>query len=237
MINAATLIGEPIYFNGIKIYPPKVKDVVANPDFSTFLKLLTISTEDVQELCKDEKRIPTTLEFILGCSYGDSSFEDKAKKAFRFYLLQDVRFSYEDKSIVIEDDNILLNENNFLDFQNKIRISTGLPELQEPPPIDPNEDPRIRRMKEKIRERDRIKARKAAEGKSGGIDLSTTLAAICCMGIGLTPLNIGELSYASVGPIMNMMQEKEKYDLDIRSLLAGASSKKVKPKYWIRNSD
>ena len=29
----------------------------------------------------------------------------------------------------------------------------------------------------------------------------------------------------------------EKYDIDIRSLLAGADSKKVKPKYWIRNSD
>ena len=67
--------------------------------------------------------------------------------------------------------------------------------------------------------------------------MSTTLVAICCMGIGITPLNIGELSYASIEPIMNMMQEKEKYDIDIRSLLAGADSKKIKPKYWIRNAD
>ena len=57
------------------------------------------------------------------------------------------------------------------------------------------------------------------------------------MGIGLTPLNIGEMSYAAIGPIMAMMQDKEKYDVDIRSLLAGADSKKIKPKYWIRNSD
>jgi hypothetical protein len=35
----------------------------------------------------------------------------------------------------------------------------GLPPLKEEPPIDPNEDPRIRKMKEKIRERDRVKAR------------------------------------------------------------------------------
>jgi hypothetical protein len=57
------------------------------------------------------------------------------------------------------------------------------------------------------------------------------------MGIGITPLNIGEMSYASIGSIMNMMQNKEKYDIDIRSLLAGADSKKIKPTYWIRNSD
>ena len=67
--------------------------------------------------------------------------------------------------------------------------------------------------------------------------MQTCLVAICCMGIGLTPLNIGEMSYAAIGPIMKMSQEKEKYDIDIRSLLAGADSKKIKPKYWIRNSD
>jgi hypothetical protein len=45
------------------------------------------------------------------------------------------------------------------------------------------------------------------------------------------------MSYASIGPIMNIYQQKEKYDLDTRALLAGADSKKIKPKYWIRNTD
>jgi hypothetical protein len=56
------------------------------------------------------------------------------------------------------------------------------------------------------------------------------------MGIGITPMNIGDMSYAAVDPLMRMMQNKEKYDIDIRSLLAGADSKKVKPKYWMQNS-
>ena len=129
----------------------------------------------------------------------------------------------------------IISEDDFFDLQNAIRVSVGLPELKPEPPVDPNEDPRIRKMKEKIRERDRAKAKRAAEGKGDGINITTSLTAICCMGIGLTPLNIGELSYASIAPIMKMMQEKEKYDLDIHSLLAGADSKKVKPKYWIRN--
>ena len=106
--------------------------------------------------------------------------------------------------------------------------------FKKPEPINPNEDPRIARIKATARERDRIKARK---GTSGGISLSTSLAAICCMGIGITPLNIGEMSYATISPLMNMLQNKEKYEVDIQSLLAGADSKKVKPKYWIRNLD
>jgi hypothetical protein len=108
--------------------------------------------------------------------------------------------------------------------------------VKPPEPIDPEEDPMIAEIKRRARERDRIKAKRASKGKDG-ISLSTCLTAICCMGIGITPLNIGEMSYAAVGPIMKIMQDKEKYDIDIRSLLAGADSKKVKPKYWIRNSN
>jgi hypothetical protein len=115
-----------------------------------------------------------------------------------------------------------------------IRESIGDKLEKLPEPIDPNENPMIAEIKRRARERDKIKARRASKD---GISLSTCLVAICCMGIGITPLNIGEMSYASVGEIMKVMQEKEKYDIDIRSLLAGADSKKVKPKYWIRNTD
>jgi hypothetical protein len=56
-------------------------------------------------------------------------------------------------------------------------------------------------MKAKARRRDRIKAKQKG---SGGISIQTCLVAICCMGIGLTPLNIGEMSYAAIGSIMKM---------------------------------
>jgi hypothetical protein len=74
--------------------------------------------------------------------------------------------------------------------------------VKPPEPVNPNEDPRIARIKAKARERDRIKAK---QGNKDGISLSTSLLAICCMGIGITPLNIGEMSYASIGPIMSML--------------------------------
>jgi hypothetical protein len=57
------------------------------------------------------------------------------------------------------------------------------------------------------------------------------------MGIGLTPLNIGEISYAAVGAIIERYQMKEKYEVDIDSLLAGAKPGKVNPVYWIKNID
>jgi hypothetical protein len=62
-------------------------------------------------------------------------------------------------------------------------------------PPNPNEHPKIKAMKAKARYRDKVKAKQNAKN---GITLFTTMASICCMGIGLTPLNIGEISYVAM---------------------------------------
>ena len=242
MINSAILIGEPLLFkNRILIYPPKVRDVVSNPMYGAYSSILTTTAEDIQDMLKKEGReldnYPTPLEFLLANCYEDKNFEKLSLEAFKFFCHTDVIFSYEQKAILFKDGESVygaVTEEEYFNFQNKVREAMGEKAVKPPEPFNPNEDPRIRRIKEKARERDRIKAKQASKG---GISLSTCLTAICCMGIGITPLNIGEMSYASVGEIMKMMQDKEKYDIDIRSLLAGASSKKVKPKYWIRNTN
>jgi hypothetical protein len=97
-----------------------------------------------------------------------------------------------------------------------------------------DEDPRVAEIKRKARYRDKLKAKQAAK-KNEGISLFTSLVSICCMGLGITPLTIGEMSYVAMEGILKKYQEKEKYELDIDTLLAGADSKKIKPKYWIRN--
>ena len=251
MLNPSVLIGEPLNFKGkLKIYPPTVEQVVTNPNFGAFYKVLTMTQEDIRDEVKDKlaegEVAPTPFEYlVLSCQYVNG-FSTILRSAFQFFCQTDIGFLFDEKKIIIGNveeliqkiDNVkeiqYLEENEFFDFQNMVREACGDKPAKPPEPENPNEDPRIRRIKEKARERDRIKAKQA---NKNGISLNTCLVAICCMGIGITPLNIGEMSYASVGEIMKVMQEKEKYDIDIRSLLAGADSKKVKPKYWIRNTD
>lgn len=243
MINPSTFLGEPSWFKNIcQIYPPKVKDVVTNQDFSNFQSILLMSAEEIEDLFVENKQemdiYPTPLEFLLANCYNNKNYEELTKKAFMFFIREEITILYDLKAIWIgstsELSNInnldqlrLLNEDNFLDFQNSIRIALG-DKPKEPP--DPDEDPRVKRIKAKARYRDRVKAK---QGK--GIRFSTSLTSICCMGIGITPLNVGELSYAAVSELIHRYQEKEKYETDVSSLLAGADSKKVKPKYWIRN--
>lgn len=254
MIDPAVFIGEPIQFGTIcKIYPPKVKDVISNPEIPQLFKLLTYSQEDIEDLFvslekKDtrnqNKHIPTPLEFILINSYQNKNFFNLLQKAFLVFIHEPVTLIYENKNILVGDMKDLakegdlrsfrlINEENFFQFQNYIREAFGVEQIELP---NPNEDPFVKHIKAARRRGQRLAAKTKSKSKKG-ISLTTSLAAICCMGIGLTPLNIGEISYASIDILITLYQQKEKYQTDIDSLMAGADPKKVHPKYWIRDNN
>ena len=241
-------IGAPVQFKpGVNIYPPKVKEVVSNPGYNSFSRVLTYSHEEIEDIFVKEKKevdsFPTPLEFLLNNCYHNKDYENICKKAFQFFLKSEVEFLYDKKAILIGrvedvlkeltsiDQIIMIYEEEFFEFQNLIRMATNQ-KIVEPP--NPSEHPKIKAMKAKARYRDKVKAQQAAKN---GMDLFTIMTSICCMGIGISSLNIGEMSYVAMQAILSQYQEKEKYSIDIDSLLAGADSKKIKPKYWIRNLD
>ena len=81
----------------------------------------------------------------------------------------------------------IIKEDNYFEFQNILRRACGEKEAE---PYNPDENPKVKYFKAKARLRDRVKA----VNSKNGLTLGTTLASICCMGLGITPLNIGELS-------------------------------------------
>ena len=239
-------IGAPVQFKtGVKIYPPTLNEVITTLNYNSYIRVLTYSQEEIEDIfVKDKKELtnlPTPMEFLLNNCYHNKEYEQICKEAFKFFLKTDVDFLYEKKMILIgklEDvlknlqtvtDLVVISEEEFFDFQNLIRMACDQKPVEPP---NPNEHPKIKAMKAKARYRDKVKAKQNAKN---GITLFTTMASICCMGIGLTPLNIGEISYVAMQALLGQYQNKEKYQIDIDSLLAGADSKKIKPKYWISN--
>ena len=195
------------------------------------------------EAKKELKTYPTPIEFMLNNCYHNKQYNQLCREAFEFFIHEEVNFLYEQKIVVVGnlekvlkeaksiEELVIIKEEDFFNFQNAIRSCVGEKTVE---PYDPNEHPKVKEMKRKARYRDKVKAKNAAKSKDG-ITLFTTMVSICCMGLGITPLNIGEMSYVALESILRKYQEKEKYELDIKSLLAGADSKKIKPQYWIRN--
>lgn len=249
MPNLNFFLGEPQLFRDyIFVYPPTVKDSL-NEGFGQYQSILTISQEDIEDMFEEQLKndpkfeIPTPFEFLILNAYNNAQYEQIAKDAFMFFTKKKITFLYDQKLILVGDlegeianaksldDLVFFKEEDFIVFQNLVRLSLGQKEIETP---DPNMDPRKKRMLALRRKRDKTKAKQNAKD---GISFDNTVVAICCMGIGINPLNIGELSYCALNSLIACYQNKEKYDLDIRSLLAGADSKKVKPKYWIGNLD
>ena len=243
MINDKIFLGYPIPFKDIcHIYPPKVKDIVGNDEAVQWQALFTMSQEELDDAYRNEDKTvitPNPFTYLLLMYHTEKDKRPLVLNGFKQLLHEPVTIIPEMEIIVIgvEEENLdpdvhlveprLLDTENYFDFQNLVRDAMGLNRVEPP---DPNEDPRVARIKAKSRYREKVKAKKNLGPKFG-----TLLAAICCMGIGLNPLNIGEMSYADVVWLIEMYQQKEAYEIDIRSLLAGADSKKVKPKYWIKN--
>lgn len=248
MINELFFIGAPVPFKpGVKIYPPTVKQVIEEGLFGHYEKILTYSQEQIEDEFLEANQpldvYPTPFEFMLNNCYHNKQYETLCKKAFEFFIHEQVSFAYEQKIIIVGEvvevlkaassleDFVLITEDDFFAFQNIIRQSCGEKPVEKPV-VD--ENPAVAEIKRKARYRDRLKAKQAAKNKNG-ISLFAMIVSICCMGLGISPLNIGEMSYVAMKSVMQKYQEKEKYDLDIKSLLAGADSKKIKPKYWISN--
>lgn len=245
MIDERVFLGYPIDFKDIcQIYPPTVNDVCGNKDFLIYQSLFTMTQEELEDAYVDgagATNVPTPFQYLLMNYYQDETMREKIEDGFMKFVHEPVTIVPEIEMLLIgkSEDELdpdvdlenprLLTEENFFDFQNAIRMVMG-EKAAEPP--DPDEDPRVKRIKAKARYRERLKAK-----RQKGPQFGTLLAAICCMGIGLSPLNIGEMSYACVHWLISMEQQREEYDIDIRALLAGADSKKVKPKYWIKNID
>lgn len=234
-------MGLPKKFKDIcLIYPPSVKEVVENDNYSKYETALTITKEQIEDEFAEESIEMMALTpfqyLLLNCAVNEA-FLNITIDSFKFFIHEDVAILPELEIIFIGkreeeidprvdlDEPRIINEENYFDFQNEIRLCLGRSKEKMP---DEDEDPRVKRIKAKARYRDRLKAKREKSPTLG-----TYLAAICCMDVGLNPLNIGEISFASANYLIDMYRQKEEYGFNIKSILAGA--KDVKLKYWIRN--
>lgn len=244
MINERFFVGKPERFRDIcKVYPPTLNDIMDNEQYPYYKSLLTISGEDIEDQFAEQKidfhDLPSPLQYLVAMTASDEHIKDLVSRGFEFFIHEPVTILADLSMIIVGDlattlqsvssveELRIIKEDNFFDFQNLLRQAVGEKTIE---PYNPDENPKIKYFKAKARLRDRVKAKSA-----DSLTFGTTLAAICCMDFGINPLNVGELSQCAVNVLTRYYQEKTKYDIDIRSLLAGADSKKVKPKNWIRN--
>lgn len=248
MLLPQVFTGLPLVHRAFSVYPPTVSDIIGNPLVRRYEKLLTLSQEDIWDDLTEkglaiDSSCPTPFDILLAqCADPSSAISALTRMAFEYFCHEKVAISMEGKIIVflsegwdkvedIQDAKCIADNETYFSFQNFVRAVMG-EDLLDPPEIETN--PRVAAIKAKFRKSKRIL--KEAK-RPDGLTLTTSLVALCHMGLGLNPLNIGDIPYASVAPLISMGANKEKYLVDASALAAHADPKKVKLKPWLKNPE
>lgn len=218
------------------IYPPLNKDIikVGFSKFSMYISLLTQTEEDIIDvLTEKDPNISTEginpFIYLSLISMVSPIIMDTVCESIGFFTHEKVKYIPQLQGFVIGDLNErrVINQENYFDFQNAIRSSVGDKEIEKP---KENEDPRIKRFKALQRKRDRIKAK---QSKNNAKEFITLLSSVCCMNCGITPLNVGDITFAALKTLIGRYGEKDAYETKVASMLAGAESKDNT--YWIKD--
>ena len=240
MLDERLVFGMPIEFQDVcLIYPPTNKDIITlgYDNFWKLVGVLIVSYEDLYDVARERARNNNTQIDLKSIPmpwnnlwHGiDNNPKDAIviKNALFLFTKQKVLFLKEKREIVVGpiEEHRVINESNFFDFQNAIRTSIGVKKV-DPPNLKMH--PKLREMKAKQRERDRVKAKQNASKTS----FTSVLLSCCCMNIGITVENILEKTYVLTSLLYKIGCKKEKYMVDILSILHGADAKKVKLEPW-----
>jgi len=248
------LRGFPILFQDLFfIYPRTLGDIFDRSiglfTFFQYLKLVTGERPTLESLPEEVQKMEEVKDFLAAVSkvsnfdflFFQAEKDPEAllslRKAFRFFVGEDVIFSTETKEIIVGAmaDRHTISEANFSSFCSTIR---QLYWIEEDAAIEDlsTDDPRTRAIKEKLRKaRETVAKIKAKEREAGDATITDLIASITIKIPGINILNVWDLSYYAFYDQLKRLNYAEEYDVNIRAALAGAKVDKHKMKHWIRN--
>jgi phenylalanyl-tRNA synthetase alpha subunit len=231
------LCGLPTEIEGLcLVYPLKLREIaqVGIKNFYTYLNIFTLSKEDVDEfVAQNNWKIDISpFQFHLGNALADQHYYKDFCEAFKLFLhVADITILQENEAIILDNDrNRVMKEEQFNVIQQIIRAQNCVDNEDDVVGNKPANE-KAAEIIRKIQEGKRIRAKNKKESSLEFYDLVASLAA---GGNNLNIINVWDLTYYAFNDQFRRMQMKEEYENNVQSLLAGADSKKIKLKHWIR---
>lgn len=227
--------GSPSKLSGVcNVYPLLMGEILemGYSKYGHFLGTLLLTPSEIREqirkkIGKDADQIPEfdTLTYLLMSANQNDMFFLELQEMFTTFIKEDIILLPKISSVLVgsPEEKRLINSENFIDFQNILRIQNKK-EFVKPPPE--NETPWER--KKRLNAEKVAAAKKRQAEKSGGNDsLESMLEVAEVFGIDYKHKSL----YAFYG-LLPRYRMHEKWILDMQMICAGADSEKLKTKYW-----
>ena len=241
------LKGSPVFLEDIcAIYPATIGEIVDEgyDNFQRYLSIMLaekpiVKSSDDPEL-KELLNNLTDFQYLLMMTTLDEDSSVLLKKAFNFFIHEEVVFSLNPAQIIIGpiEENHLLTEEKFYDLQRILKRMYFIEQEGEEIIIYPDDPPATKRLKlqmranrEKVR---RAKAKKAAQEKND-LKFSDLIASITINDCGLNIENVWNITYYAFHDQLKRMGWRDQFNINNRAALAGAKLKKSQLKHWMRS--
>lgn len=241
------LKGSPVFLEDIcAIYPATIGEIVDEgyDNFQRYLSIMLaekpiVKSSDDPEL-KELLNNLTDFQYLLMMTTLDEDSSILLKKAFNFFIHEEVVFSLNPAQIIIGpiEENHLLTEEKFYDLQRILKRMYFIEQEGEEIIIYPDDPPATKRIKmqmranrEKVR---RAKAKKAAQEKND-LKFSDLIASITINDCGLNIENVWNITYYAFHDQLKRMGWRDQFNINNRAALAGAKLKKSQLKHWMRS--
>lgn len=222
------LRGKPIKIQFFTVHPLTLNEIVDLGE-ERYQELLNLIFFDPKRLdLADKPELQELSSFVLYSLI--LMQEDKLRKdlqlALTLFLKEDFRFH---NGIFLNAKDQGIVESVWEEMKNVLALQNGLKlEKEEYKPTNKQAEEFIEKMKKIKEEVHRLKSK-----KEDIITLADLVSAFCAKSTNINIFNVWDLTYYQFQNQLQRIQIVEGYDISIRSLLAGADSKKIELKHWI----
>ena len=241
------LKGTPVLLDDIcAVYPATIGEIVDEgyDNFQKYLSIL-ISEKPIPKASDDSELKQlldslTDFQYLLMMTSIDVEANNLLKRAFYFFIHEEVNFSFNPAQIVIGpiEEKHLLTEEKFYDLQRLLRRMYFIEQEGEEIIIYPDDPPATKKIKMQMRQNREIvrkaKAKKAAREKTD-LNFSDLIASITINDCGLNMDNIWNITYYAFHDQLKRMGWRDQFNINNRAALAGAKLKKSQLKHWMRS--
>jgi len=242
------LSGKPFPIrDGLKLYQFQLGEIV-DLGYDEYIKCINILTFDMEDIKKDvDEDMRTYFEDVILYDYimlsckRSKEFEIEYTKAMSLFLSDEVIFDKVNEKLVAKKNNIIIESQDlelikkYIKLQNCITESIES-EIEEKYDIVDND--LAKKFLERIKkDNQKVKELKQKEGNSNNIDMFDIISGISVSVPSLNILDIWKLTIYQIYNQLSRNQKKEKYELDLKSLLAGAKAESIDIEYYITHLD
>ena len=241
------LKGSPVFIEDICAVFPATLGEIVNEGYDTFQQYLGVltATKPTTKLDSDKELKElmdklTDFQYILLMANLDPQVHTLLKRGFKFFTHEDAIFSMDPAQIIIGplDEQHIMDEGNFYDFQRLLKRMYFLEIDQEEIIIYDDDPPMTKKLKMQMREnREKVRRAKAKKSKQDGTDMqmSDLIASLTLNNCGLNILNIWDITYYAFHDQLKRMGWRDQFNINQKAALAGAKLNKSQLKHWMRS--